>query len=86
VLCISSTLVSFVEGETSVLDFRTARQFLPPSTIGSIRHPNYETLGLYVLGDLSLNTTLATEEHLSSCPRCKVQLQQVTDVVAALRA
>jgi anti-sigma factor RsiW len=49
-------------------------------------HANFETLGLYLLGDLSLNTTLVTEQHLSSCPGCKRQLRQAAAVVAALRA
>jgi anti-sigma factor RsiW len=48
-------------------------------------HIDYETLGLYVLGDLSVRATAAAEEHLSSCARCKSSLPQVQAVIAALR-
>lgn len=69
-----------------MLDTRSARQSKSSSGFVPARHADDGTLGLYVLGDLSLASTLATEEHLSSCQRCKIQLQQVEAVVAALRA
>ena len=49
------------------------------------RHANHETLALYVLGDLSVRATLATQEHLSSCMHCKNKLPEVQAVIAALR-
>lgn len=48
-------------------------------------HLRRETLGLYALGDLAVRETLATEQHLSGCARCKKNLRQVEAVVAALR-
>jgi anti-sigma factor RsiW len=50
------------------------------------RHAAYETLALYLLGDLSVVATAATSEHLSRCPDCQGRLPQIREVVAALRA
>ena len=50
------------------------------------RHITREALGLYVLGDLTVRDTIAAEQHLSSCPRCKNSLHKVAAVIAALRA
>ncbi len=48
-------------------------------------HITRETLGLYVLGDLTVRDTIAAERHLSSCPRCKSNLHKAEAVIAALR-
>ena len=45
-----------------------------------------EALGLYILGDLSVQATVVAEEHLSSCPLCKENLPQVEEVILALRS
>lgn len=50
------------------------------------QHVQHETLGLYLLGDLPLMAALETEEHLSSCARCRAGLHQAEAVIAALRA
>ncbi|HUA87433.1 MAG TPA: zf-HC2 domain-containing protein [Bryobacteraceae bacterium] len=50
------------------------------------QHLEPEMLGLYVLGDLSVNTALAVEEHLAWCTRCNDELPNVKAVIAALRA
>lgn len=49
------------------------------------RHVSYEMLGLYVLGDLSVEASLAAEEHLAWCARCNRELPRVEAVIAALR-
>lgn len=49
-------------------------------------HLNLETLGLYLLGDLSVGATFAAEEHLYSCARCKSRLPQMEAVLTALRS
>lgn len=48
-------------------------------------HITHEALGLYLLGDLSVGATLAAEEHLEKCVRCKRALPQMQAVIAALR-
>jgi anti-sigma factor RsiW len=50
------------------------------------RHAAHETLALYLLGDLSVRTAMATKEHLSSCSHCKAKLPEVRAVIAALRS
>jgi hypothetical protein len=50
------------------------------------QHVSYETLGLYVLGDLSVRAALAAEEHLAWCSQCNDALPNVKAVIAALRA
>jgi anti-sigma factor RsiW len=53
---------------------------------GATRHAAYETLALYLLGDLSIRAAAATSEHLSRCPDCQGQLPQIREVISALRA
>lgn len=48
-------------------------------------HVSEETLGLYLLGDLSVTATVAAEEHLAWCARCNRKLPKVKAVIAALR-
>ncbi|GEM_PF-2145672 len=48
-------------------------------------HLNEETLGLYLLGDLSVNGALAVDEHLAWCGRCNRKLPRVKEVLDALR-
>jgi len=48
-------------------------------------HISHEALGLYLLGDLSVGATVAAEEHLSKCARCKRALLEMEAVIAALR-
>jgi anti-sigma factor RsiW len=48
-------------------------------------HMSREALGLYVLGDLSVGATVAAEEHLAKCARCKRALPHMEAVIAALR-
>jgi anti-sigma factor RsiW len=58
---------------------------LPTQSFAARRHAEHETLALYVLGDLSVRATLATQEHLSSCAQCKERLPGIRAVIAALR-
>jgi anti-sigma factor RsiW len=53
---------------------------------GHNRHAAYETLALYLLGDLSIGVAAATSEHLSRCPDCQGRLPQIREVISALRA
>lgn len=48
-------------------------------------HMNDETLGLYLLGDLSVTGAVAVDEHLAWCARCNRELPRVRAVLAALR-
>jgi anti-sigma factor RsiW len=50
------------------------------------QHVSREMLGLYVLGDLSVQASLAAEEHLAWCQRCNNELPKVKAVIAALRS
>jgi len=49
------------------------------------QHIKREALGLYILGDLPVRDTLATEEHLAFCEHCRDTLDGMAAVVAALR-
>ena len=49
-------------------------------------HLGPETLGLFVLGDLSVDTAVVVEEHLAWCSCCNDELPNVKAVIAALRA
>jgi anti-sigma factor RsiW len=55
-------------------------------TLAAGEHLGPDTLGLYVLGDLSVDTAAAVEEHLAWCARCNNELPNVKAVIAALRA
>ena len=48
-------------------------------------HVNEEILGLYLLGDLSVNGAVAVDEHLAWCARCNRKLPRVKEVLEALR-
>ena len=48
-------------------------------------HVNEETLGLYLLGDLSVTGSVAVDEHLAWCTLCNRELPRVKAVLAALR-
>jgi hypothetical protein len=64
---------------------RSRKHVSPSSATPADWHADHETLGLYLLGDLSVLGTLETEKHLSSCRQCEVGLRQVEAVIAALR-
>lgn len=49
-------------------------------------HVSLETLGLYVLGDLSVQAHLDAEEHLAWCEDCNNKLPNVQAVIEALRS
>jgi len=63
-----------------------SRSTLSMDAFASHRHAAHETLALYLLGDLSVRTAVATKEHLSSCTQCKAKLPEVRAVIAALRS
>jgi hypothetical protein len=72
----------------SMLDssYRGGYSNLPIQSFAAHQHAKHETLALYILGDLSVGATVATQEHLSNCPKCQDRLPEIRAVIAALRA
>lgn len=48
-------------------------------------HLSAESLGLHVLGDLSIFGRTRVENHLSLCSHCRGRFREEAEVVAALR-
>jgi len=48
-------------------------------------HLSPESLGLHVLGDLSVFARIRVEEHLAECGHCRRQLREEAEIIAALR-
>jgi hypothetical protein len=49
------------------------------------QHLNEDSLGLHVLGDLSIYQRSQVEEHLASCSSCRNDLRRLAEVIAVFR-